>query len=162
MIQSIAVTKNNEQCEVHFFERWTGYAHPVKLIGPLDLASAFSRGNFQRAWTCKKGTQTLFVLLEGIEITGLESNTAPLSGDLKFYAAQKSTTGLVKGLPISEGKMILANDFFVESFRGGIVTQSVLIHQKTIGKFEYQYNAEGKLSLLRVTNLLGDVNELKY
>lgn len=161
MIQSVAVTKNNEQCEVHFYERWSGYAHPVKLAGPLDLVSAFNRRKFQRAWTCTKGGRLLFVLLESIEITCPES-TAPFSDNLIFYSAQKSASGLLKGLPISHGEMILSDDFFVEFPGGKMPNQSILIHQKITGKFEYQYDEKGKLSLLRVTNILGDVSELAY
>ncbi len=162
MIQSVAVTKNNEQCEVHFFERWSGYAHPVRLAGPLDLASAFNRGKFQRAWTCKRGGRLLFVLLESIEITYPESIISPFSDDLIFHSAQKTASGFVKGLPISQGEMIFSDDLFVEFPRGKTPNQSILIHQKITGKFEYQYDENGKLSLLRVTNILGNVSELTY
>lgn len=163
MGQSVSVTKDNKKCEVFFYERWAGYSHPVKMIGPLDFTEALLRGNYQRAWMCGSEPRSLFTLLEGISVEGLQGASLKPDDLLAFFSVREENGGEpVKGEEVSLQDAFALEIFFIVLKGPDGKVSSTLIRQKKYSQFEYFYDASGKMTRLRVTDMFGDSKELDY
>lgn len=159
----IKAQKDEMPCQVYFFKSWTTYSHPVKPVDAMDYAESIRRGKFFRAWMCEpKEGRPLFSMFEGIELSELNPQLIPPSGELHFYTALRDQQGNpVRGEKIPSESTLYEQDYFIAYSQNG-AEQLQYVKQDVKLRYEYFYKDSGALDKVIITNALGETNALEY
>lgn len=149
-------------CEVYFFKRWGTYSHPVTPIDPIDYETAIMREGFCLAWMCKNGVDELFSKFQARKNIITETDLAKphKSQSVEYYEMSSSGGKLEIGKKIDIDDTISLEKFLISLPDPG--KYMLAIEQNISYTYRYNYNNDGSLKKVVITNMLGEESTLDY
>jgi hypothetical protein len=134
-------------CDTFLFQRWSGYSHPVRPIGPITYRAALAKKGFCRAYLGPKSEGGLILR---VKCVGYQRSAIALSapvrahrGDERYYAVESVGESVRAGKELTAFEAIESAEFLRVVFSDGDETFSgERVKVKDWYLFDYQYDRD--------------------